>query len=84
MASLAPGLRKWHLHFWQLWRDEKIVLCGGPELKLQNYESVQHMYRIQFSGIKKGGISFHRHFKSHSYKSHLSSADLSIPEVKLC
>ena len=33
----------------------------GPELKFENYESVQH--RLQFSGIKKGAkISFHRHF----------------------
>ena len=49
--------------FWQLWRDKKITLCAGPELKFENYESVQH--RLQFSGIKKGAkISFHRHFKS--------------------
>ena len=46
----------------QLWRDRKIILRAGPELKFQNYESVQH--RPQFSGIKKGAkISFHRHFK---------------------
>ena len=32
-----------------------------PELKFENYKSVQH--RLQFSGIKKGAkISFHRHF----------------------
>ena len=46
----------------QLWRDRKIILRAGPELKFENYESVQH--RPQFSGIKKGAkISFHRHFK---------------------
>ena len=46
----------------QLWRDRKIILRAGPELKFKNYESVQH--RPQFSGIKKGAkISFHRHFK---------------------
>ena len=46
----------------QLWRDRKIILHAGPELKFENYESVQH--RPQFSGIKKGAkISFHRHFK---------------------
>ena len=45
----------------QLWRDRKIILRAGPELKFENYESVQH--RLQFSGIKKGPkISFHRHF----------------------
>ena len=38
-------------------------MCAGPELKFENYESVQH--RLQFSGIKKGGkISFQRHFKN--------------------
>ena len=41
---------------------EKIILRAGPELKLENYESVQHI--LQFSGIKKGvKISFHRHCK---------------------
>ena len=46
----------------QLWRNRKIILCAGPELKFENYESVQH--RPQFSGIKKEAkISFHRHFK---------------------
>ena len=50
--------------FWQRWRDRKITLRAGPELKFENYESVQH--RLQFSGIKKGAkISFHRHFKFH-------------------
>ena len=45
----------------QLWRDRKIILRAGTELKFENYESVQH--RPQFSGIKKGTkISFHRHF----------------------
>ena len=40
---------------------KKITLRAVPELKFENYESVQH--RLQFSGIKKGGkISFHRHF----------------------
>ena len=34
-----------------------------PELKFENYESVQH--RLQFSGTKKvAKISFHRHFKA--------------------
>ena len=48
--------------FCQLWKDRKIILRAGPELKFENYESVQH--RLQFSGIKKGAkISFHRHFK---------------------
>ena len=47
----------------QLWRDRKIILRARPELKFENYESVQH--RPQFSGIKKGAkISFHRHFNS--------------------
>ena len=47
----------------QLWRDRKIILRTGTELKFENYESVQH--RLQFSGIKKGAkISFHRHFLS--------------------
>ena len=45
----------------QLWRDRKIILRAGPELKFENYESVEH--RLQLSGIKKGAkISFHRHF----------------------
>ena len=36
---------------------------AGPELKFENYESVQH--GLKFSGIKKGAkISFHRHFKN--------------------
>ena len=39
------------------------MLRPGTELKLENYESVQH--RLQFSGIKKGAkISFHRHFNT--------------------
>ena len=42
--------------FWQLWRDSKITLRAGPELKFENYESVQH--RLQFSGIKKE-LKFH-------------------------
>ena len=46
----------------QLWKDRKIILRAGLELKFENYESVQH--RPQFSGVKKGAkISFHRHFK---------------------
>ena len=46
-------------------RDKKITLRVGPELKFENYESVQH--RLQFSGINKGAkISFHRHFKCES------------------
>ena len=49
--------------FCQLWRDRKIILRAGQELKFENYESVQH--GLQFSGIKKGAkISFHRHFKA--------------------
>ena len=45
------------------WRDKKIILHAGPELKFKNYESVQH--RLQFSGIKKGAnISFHGHFNT--------------------
>ena len=41
---------------------EKIILRAGPELKFENYGSVQH--RLQFPGIKKGAkVSFHRHFK---------------------
>ena len=48
--------------FCQLWRDRKILLRAGTELKFENCESMQH--RLQFSGIKKGAkISFHRHFK---------------------
>ena len=50
----------------QLWRARKIILRAGPELKFENYESVQHS--LQFSGIKKGAkISFHRHFKHDVY-----------------
>ena len=49
--------------FCQLQRDRKIILRAGPELKFENYESVQHV--LQFSGIKKGAkISFHRRFKN--------------------
>ena len=52
---------------------EKIILRAEPELKCENYESVQ--YRLQFSGIKKGAkISFHRHFKgAHSRLNGLKS-----------
>ena len=51
----------------QLWRDRKIILRVGTELKFENYESVQH--KPQFSGIKKGAkISFHRHFKSFHFE----------------
>ena len=66
MASLVPGLGKRKLHFFfQLWRDRKIILRAGTELKFENYESVQH--RLQFSGIKKEAkISFHRHFNTYS------------------
>ena len=67
MTSLVPGLGKRQLHFWQLWRDRKITLRAGPELKFENYESVQH--RLHFSGIKKGAkISFHRHFKRKTFQ----------------
>ena len=49
--------------FCQLWGDKKIILHASPELKFENYESVQH--RLQFSGIKKGAnISFHGHFNT--------------------
>ena len=42
----------------QPWRDRKIILRAEPELKFENYESVQH--RSQFPGIKKGDkISSH-------------------------
>ena len=41
MTSLVPGLGKRQLHC-QLWRDRKIILRAGPELKFENYESVQH------------------------------------------
>ena len=66
MASLVPGLEKRKLNFFiQLWRDRKIILRAGTELKFENYESVQH--RLQFSGIKKEAkISFHRHFNTYS------------------
>ena len=61
MTSLVPGLENNNYIFCQLWRDRKIILRAGPELKFENYESVQH--RLQCSGIKKGAkISFHRHF----------------------
>ena len=60
------------LHFCQFWRDRKIILCAGPELKFENYESVQH--RLQFSGIKKGAkISFHGHFNKGNKKLKLIS-----------
>ena len=68
MTSLVPGLRKQKLHFLPTLRDRKIILRAGPELKFENYESVQP--RLQFSGIKKGAkISFHRHFKEYGKNS---------------
>ena len=43
-------------------QKKQILSRARPELKLENYESVQH--RLTFSGIKKRTkISFHRHFK---------------------
>ena len=54
--------RKRQLHFLPTLRERKNIFRAGPELKFENYESVQH--GLQFSGIKKGAkISFHRHFK---------------------
>ena len=62
MTSLVPGLGNRQLNFLPTLQAKKIILGAGPELKLKNYESVQH--RLQFSGIKKGAkISFHRHFQ---------------------
>ena len=62
MTSLVPGLGNRQLHFFADFGGEKIILRAGPELKFENYESVQE--RLQFSGIKKGTkISFHSHFK---------------------
>ena len=58
MTSLVPGLGKRQFHFFPTFG----LLRAGPELKFENYESVQH--RLQFSEIKKGAkISFHWHFK---------------------
>ena len=78
MTSLVPGLGKRQLHFCQLWRDRKIILSAGPDLKFENYELVQHSH--QFSGIKKGAkTSFHRHFNllNHS-KQHIAVCGLSL------
>ena len=51
--------RKTTIAFFANLRDRKIILHAGPELKFENYESVQH--GLKFSGIKKGAkISFHR------------------------
>ena len=41
--------------FCQLSRDRKIILSAGPELKFENYESVQH--RLFWN--KKKGLKFH-------------------------
>ena len=46
--------------FCQLWRDRKIIFHAGPELKFENYESVQHRLFWNKKGVK---ISFHRHFR---------------------
>jgi len=51
MTSLVPDL-----HFLPTLEGKKITSHAGPELKFENYESVQH--RLQFSGIKKGGKNF--------------------------
>ena len=67
MTSLVPGLGKRQLHFLPTlpWSDRNIILQAGPELKFENYESVQH----RLSGIKKGAkILFHRHFKAQRNK----------------
>ena len=49
--------------FCQLWRGRKIVFRARPELKFENYESMQQ--RLRFSGVKKGAKnSFHGHCKS--------------------
>ena len=71
MTSLVPGLGKRQLHFLATLEGKKITLRAGPELKFENYESVQH--RLQFSGIKKGAkISFHRHLKKRWFSSKLA------------
>ena len=58
----SPRPRKKTIAFFANFGGQKIILRAGPELKFENYESVQH--RLQFSGIKKGAKnSFHRHFK---------------------
>ena len=55
--------RKTTIAFFANFGRTKIILSAGPELKFENYETVQH--GLQFSGIKKGAkISFHRHFKT--------------------
>ena len=50
MTSLVPGHGK-RKFFCKLWRAKENILLAGPELKFENYESVQH--RLQISGIKK-------------------------------
>ena len=73
MTSLVPGLGQQNCIFCQLWRDRKIILRAGTELKFENYESVQH--RLQFSGIIKGAkISFHRHFNEKKQAFHKFSS----------
>ena len=63
MTSLVTGLGKRQLNLSQPWKDRKIVLLVGPELKFENNESAQH--RFQFPEIRKGAkISFHRHLKT--------------------
>ena len=81
MTSSVPDLGKRNCIFCQLWRDRKIILRAGTELKFENYESVQH--RLQFSGIIKGAqISFHRHFK-HAIEARYTKRD-SITFLRTC
>ena len=56
MTSLVTGLGKRQLNLSQPWKDRKIVLLVGPELKFENNESAQH--RLQFPEIRKGA-KFH-------------------------
>ena len=42
MTSLVSDLGKRQLRFFcQIWGDRNIILRAGPELKFENYESVQ-------------------------------------------
>ena len=49
MTSLVPGQTKIAFYVNFEAGDRKIVSLPGPELKFENYESVQH--RLQFSGM---------------------------------
>jgi len=46
-----------HVHIFREKKTQKHVSHARPELKLENYESVQH--KVQFPGIKKRGQKFH-------------------------